>query len=60
MASSTDVKTLLFVGGGHAHVLAIRELVKHPLLRAHATRVVMISNGSKAYYSGMLPGAVAG
>lgn len=51
-------RDLVLVGGGHAHVLAIRRLAMRPL--PAGSRVSLISPDSHTPYSGMLPGLVAG
>ena len=48
---------LVFVGGGHAHALALRKLAMNPPAGA---RLTLISSASHTPYSGMLPGLVAG
>ncbi|MEM6985269.1 MAG: selenide, water dikinase SelD [Pseudomonadota bacterium] len=50
-------RDLVLLGGGHAHVLAIRALAMRP---APDTRITLISEHSLTPYSGMLPGYVAG
>ena len=48
---------ILLIGGGHAHVTALRWLRDHP----HPdVSIRLINPGSKAVYSGMVPGFVAG
>jgi selenide,water dikinase len=48
---------LVFVGGGHAHALALRMLAMTPI---EGLRLTLISPASHTPYSGMLPGLVAG
>lgn len=48
---------LVFLGGGHSHALALRELIRQPLPR---TRVTLVSATVHTPYSGMIPGLVAG
>jgi selenide,water dikinase len=48
---------LVFVGGGHTHALALRQLAMNPPAGA---RLTLISSSSHTPYSGMLPGLVAG
>jgi len=50
-------KDLVFVGGGHAHALALRMLAMQPIA---GLRITLISPASHTPYSGMLPGLVAG
>lgn len=44
------MKTLVLVGGGHAHVHVIKQLAKEPLADV---KVILISTNKKQYYSGM-------
>lgn len=48
---------LVFVGGGHAHALALRMLAMDPIA---GLRITLVSPASHTPYSGMLPGLVAG
>lgn len=49
------------VGGGHAHVVALRALAQQYRMGVHASlSVVLVSEAARALYSGMVPGAVAG
>ena len=50
-------RDLVFVGGGHAHALALRSWGMKPL---PGVRVTVINPGPTAPYSGMLPGHIAG
>ncbi len=50
-------RDLLFIGGGHAHALAIRTLAMKPI---KGVRVTLVSEQTLTPYSGMLPGFVAG
>ena len=47
--------SLVLVGGGHAHIQVVKDL-----RTSTATRLVLISDGEEAVYSGMLPAVVAG
>jgi selenide,water dikinase len=51
------VKRILLVGGGHAHLAALRSLVKEPLAGA---RIGLVSPFARQVYSGMIPGVIAG
>ncbi|MEQ3649081.1 FAD-dependent oxidoreductase [Hyphomonas sp.] len=48
---------LLLIGGGHAHITALRWLQKHPCPDVSLT---LVSPRAYAVYSGMVPGFVAG
>lgn len=50
-------KSVVLVGGGHAHALVLNALKAEPLSGATVT---VINPGTTAPYSGMLPGFVAG
>jgi NADH dehydrogenase FAD-containing subunit len=50
-------KTTLLIGGGHTHVVVLREWIKG---NKPAGSVTLISEGDYQYYSGMLPGMVSG
>lgn len=52
-----QVRDLVFVGGGHAHALALRMLAMAPI---RGLRITLVSPASHTPYSGMLPGLVAG
>jgi selenide, water dikinase len=51
------MKTLVLIGGGHSHAIALRLLVLQPL---SDVRLILISDVTHAPYSGMLPGHLAG
>lgn len=57
-ASDTPIRRdLILIGGGHSHALAI------PMLAMQCppdVRITLISNSSSTFYSGMLPGVIAG
>ena len=48
---------LLLIGGGHAHVTALRWLKQNP--QSHLT-ITLLTPDSRSVYSGMVPGFVAG
>lgn len=48
---------IVFIGGGHSHIIALRLWGKKPVL---GVNIIMISNVIKTPYSGMLPGYLAG
>ncbi|MFP4299036.1 MAG: selenide, water dikinase SelD [Spirulinaceae cyanobacterium] len=50
-------KTLLFLGGGHSHAIALKEWGMNPL---SGIRVILLNDVAYTPYSGMLPGQVAG
>lgn len=47
----------VIVGGGHAHVLVLKSLAERPL---EGFAVTVVSDSALAWYSGMVPGYVAG
>ena len=51
------MKNLLLVGAGHAHATLLAALAKAPLFGA---RITLVSPGATQFYSGMLPGVIAG
>ena len=58
MKDNTPALTdLVLVGGGHAHVTALRKLALKPL---PGVRITLLSRELQAPYSGMLPGYIAG
>ncbi|MEB3173188.1 MAG: selenide, water dikinase SelD [Cyanobacteriota bacterium] len=50
---------LILAGGGHSHALVLRMWAMQPRRRPNAL-VTLVSRGSTALYSGMVPGVVAG
>jgi selenide, water dikinase len=48
---------LVLVGGGHSHVEVLRDWARRP---APGVRLSVMTDGSRAVYSGMVPGFVAG
>jgi selenide,water dikinase len=51
------VKQLLLVGGGHSHLAVLKSFGDTP---AEGVRLALLSPGRHAFYSGMVPGVVAG
>ncbi|MGC8121034.1 FAD-dependent oxidoreductase [Marinobacter sp. VGCF2001] len=51
------MKRLVLLGAGHAHMVALQHFARHPL---PDTELVVITPSSWQYYSGMIPGWVAG
>ena len=54
-----ELPRLLLAGGGHSHALLLRMWAMRPRRRPQA-RISLISRSGTAYYSGMVPGLVAG
>jgi len=52
-----SVKHLLLVGGGHSHLAVLKSFGDTP---AAGARLALLSPGRHAFYSGMVPGVVAG
>jgi selenide,water dikinase len=55
--NSPPIRDLVLVGAGHAHVQVVKMLA---MSGPPDLRVTLISEGPTAFYSGMLPGCVAG
>ncbi|MFM7314254.1 MAG: selenide, water dikinase SelD [Cyanobium sp.] len=53
-------RLLVLAGGGHSHALLLRRWWMRPQSRPSDTAVLLVSRGSTALYSGMVPGLVAG
>lgn len=51
------MKRLVLLGAGHAHLIALRQFARHPL---PGTEVTLITPDRWQYYSGMIPGCIAG
>lgn len=51
------LKTLILVGGGHAHLYLIKQMISDKL---QGYRTVLISSESEQYYSGMASGYIEG
>jgi selenide, water dikinase len=54
---SENKKTLLLIGGGHAHVEVLRQLAETPITDCD---VALFDPSPSVWYSGMLPGVIAG
>lgn len=50
-------RDLVLLGGGHAHAIALSMLAMDP---PSGVRITLVSESAFAYYSGMIPGCVAG
>lgn len=57
MRQAPIVKDVFLIGGGHSHVLLIRQWAMRPIA---GVRLTLISTDVQTPYSGMLPGLVAG
>ena len=53
---TAQVKRLLLVGGGHAHLEVLRAIRRRPI---PGTEVILVSPGRHAAYTGMVPGFLA-
>ncbi|MEP1767728.1 MAG: FAD-dependent oxidoreductase [Sulfitobacter sp.] len=53
----SNVRDVVFIGGGHAHALVLRDWGMKPV---SGVRLTVINPGPTAPYTGMLPGHVAG
>ncbi len=51
------MRNLLLVGAGHAHAMLLAALSKAPL---YGARITLVSPHASQFYSGMLPGVIAG
>lgn len=56
-ALTPPTRDLLLIGGGHAHAIVLRRFAMKPLPGA---RLTLVNPDPVAFYSGMLPGFVAG
>ena len=52
-----NVKRIVLVGGGHAHLAVLRKLLE---CRHEEWEVLLVTPSTTQYYSGMLPGWIAG
>ncbi|WP_320675166.1 selenide, water dikinase SelD [Prochlorococcus sp. MIT 1341] len=50
---------IVLAGGGHSHVLLLRQWAMNPKLRPLA-EITLINRGSTTLYSGMIPGLISG
>lgn len=57
MQTSADLRNLVLVGAGHAHVQVLRHLIMKPF---RGCRVTLVVDRPVAVYSGMVPGVVSG
>ena len=57
-ALTAEPRHILLAGGGHAHAVALRHLVKRP--PAPGIRLTLVSPTTHNLYSGALPGVIAG
>jgi len=57
LPGASAVHEIVLVGGGHAHVEVVRRWGRKP---APAARLTLVSRAPRTYYSGMLPGVLAG
>ena len=57
-ADASMPRRIVLVGGGHAHVQVIKGL--HTAHRPPSVEVTLIDKNDTAFYSGMMPGCVAG
>jgi selenide,water dikinase len=57
MPFQDSVKHLLLVGGGHSHLAVLKSFGDTP---AESVRLTLLSPSRHAFYSGMVPGVVAG
>ena len=56
-AAAPILRDLVLLGGGHTHVIVIREWAMQPIA---GVRLTLVSTDALTPYSGMLPGLVAG
>lgn len=57
MNAAAPRRDLVLLGGGHAHVLALRQMA---MQKPSGVRFTLVSESSHSPYSGMLPGLIAG
>ena len=57
MSEEESKKTLLLIGGGHAHVEVLRQLAESPVSNCD---IALFDPSPSVWYSGMLPGVVSG
>lgn len=55
-----SARSLVLLGGGHSHAIALRRLIQKPLPSGAIDSITLISEAPQAPYSGMVPGHVAG
>lgn len=56
-SSSARPRSLLLVGGGHAHLAVLEMFARHP---RQDVALTLVSAEAAAFYSGMVPGVIAG
>ncbi|MCW5734276.1 MAG: FAD-dependent oxidoreductase [Enhydrobacter sp.] len=57
MVATGELSNVVLVGAGHAHVEVLRSFAQDP---PRGIRLILVTRTRQAYYSGMLPGLIAG